>query len=156
MPTCRHAPRHVPCCMSGSLTRGGGENIPGIPGACATRNLTYLARGPWMGVCIPLYHADVINHLYTKHDAGRLISVSQRKFSSLSIWSFIICEVYTNNKHIAICTLTKWGTGWHFTRVFSFFVKKKVKFERAFIEMLSLRSNCPWVCTISDNGLVVR
>ena len=24
-----------------------GENIPGIPGACATRNVTYLARGPW-------------------------------------------------------------------------------------------------------------
>ena len=38
---------HVPWCMSGSLTRDGGENVPGIPGACATRNLTYLARGPW-------------------------------------------------------------------------------------------------------------
>ena len=38
---------HVPWCMSGSLIRGGGENVPGIPGACATRNLTYLSRGPW-------------------------------------------------------------------------------------------------------------
>ena len=37
---------YVPWCMSGSLTRGGGENVPGIPGACATRNFTYLARGP--------------------------------------------------------------------------------------------------------------
>ena len=26
---------HVPWCMPGSLTRGGGENFPGIPGACA-------------------------------------------------------------------------------------------------------------------------
>ena len=26
---------HVPWCMSGSLTRGGGETVPGIPGACA-------------------------------------------------------------------------------------------------------------------------
>ena len=26
---------HVPWCMSGSLTRGDGENVPGIPGACA-------------------------------------------------------------------------------------------------------------------------
>ena len=36
--------------MSGSLTRGVGENIPSIPGSCATRNFTYLARGPreWM------------------------------------------------------------------------------------------------------------
>ena len=26
---------HVPWCMSGSRTRGDGENVPGIPGACA-------------------------------------------------------------------------------------------------------------------------
>ena len=37
---------HMPWCMSGSLTRGGGENVPGIPGARATRNFTYLVRGP--------------------------------------------------------------------------------------------------------------
>ena len=36
----------IPVCMSGSLTRGVGENVPGIPGACATRNFTYLVRGP--------------------------------------------------------------------------------------------------------------
>ena len=36
---------HVPWCMS-SLTRGAGENVPGIPGACATCNFTYLARDP--------------------------------------------------------------------------------------------------------------
>ena len=28
---------HVPWCMPGSLTRRAGENVPGIPGACATR-----------------------------------------------------------------------------------------------------------------------
>ena len=39
---------HVPWCMSGSLTRCGGENVPGIPGACATRDFTYLVRGPWL------------------------------------------------------------------------------------------------------------
>ena len=37
---------HVPWCMSGSLTCGGGENVPGIRGACATRNFMYLQRGP--------------------------------------------------------------------------------------------------------------
>ena len=30
---------HVPWCKSGSLTRGGGENVPGIPGACAPRTI---------------------------------------------------------------------------------------------------------------------
>ena len=39
---------HVPQCMSGLLTRGGAENVSGIPGACATRNFTYLVRGPFM------------------------------------------------------------------------------------------------------------
>ena len=33
-------PMHHGMCMSGSLTHGGGENVPGIPGACATRNFT--------------------------------------------------------------------------------------------------------------------
>ena len=30
---------HVPWCMSGSLTCGDGENVPGIPGACAPATL---------------------------------------------------------------------------------------------------------------------
>ena len=38
---------HVQWCMSGSLHRDDGENVPSIPGACATRNFTYLARGQW-------------------------------------------------------------------------------------------------------------
>ena len=29
-----------------SFEIGGGENVPGIPGVCATRNFTYLVRGP--------------------------------------------------------------------------------------------------------------
>ena len=41
---------HVSWWMLGSLNRGGGENVPGIPGACATRKSTYLARSP----CIQL------------------------------------------------------------------------------------------------------
>ena len=38
---------HVPWCMLGSLTRGGGENVPGIPVARATRNCTYSIKSPW-------------------------------------------------------------------------------------------------------------
>ena len=42
---------HGPWCMPGSLTSGlllskWWKNVRGIPGAGATRNLTYLARGP--------------------------------------------------------------------------------------------------------------
>ena len=57
---------HVPWCMSGSLTRGGGENVPGIPGVCTARKIPFLARGPlpesvmtkfydvlWYGLTLP-------------------------------------------------------------------------------------------------------
>ena len=44
---------HVPRCMLGSLTHGGGENIPGIPGACAARSYAYLVGGPIVGVWSP-------------------------------------------------------------------------------------------------------
>ena len=42
---------HVPWCMPGSLTSGfpwsrWRENVPGIPGTCAIRNVRYLVRGP--------------------------------------------------------------------------------------------------------------
>ena len=53
---------HVPWCMSGLLTRGGGENVPGIPGACApailriwqeahgslTCHMTQFERSDWL------------------------------------------------------------------------------------------------------------
>ena len=42
--TCRDACRdHL---LAVSLEVGGGENVSGIPSACATRNFTYLVRGP--------------------------------------------------------------------------------------------------------------
>ena len=51
---------HVPWCMPGSLTSGflwswWRENVPGIPGVCITRRLTYLVRGPWRYYVISLY-----------------------------------------------------------------------------------------------------
>ena len=45
---------------------GGGENVPGIPSACATRNFTYLVRGPycqWTSAVIlmnPLFYTDCV------------------------------------------------------------------------------------------------
>ena len=61
---------HVPWCMPGSLTRGGEENVPGIPGACAVRKFTYLARGPWHWFSspwfIPALTLNVRNTVYPK------------------------------------------------------------------------------------------
>ena len=38
---------HVPWCIPGSLTRGGGKNVPDIPGTCTTSNFMYLVRDPY-------------------------------------------------------------------------------------------------------------
>ena len=50
--TVRALHTHVPWCMPGWLTSGffevgHGQNVPGLPGACASCNFTYLVRGPW-------------------------------------------------------------------------------------------------------------
>ena len=42
---------HVPWCMSGSLTCGDGENVPGIPRACAPRTLRIWQEAHWQGCC---------------------------------------------------------------------------------------------------------
>ena len=57
---------HVPWLISESLTYVGGENVPGIPGACANHNFAYLAWGPWFQVmtyCLtaPRYY---LNHCW--------------------------------------------------------------------------------------------
>ena len=66
---------HVPWCMSGTLTRSGGENVPGIPGACATHNITYLVRGPLtfgkMNRCSKIYLVQT-NWTYALNDDNKL------------------------------------------------------------------------------------
>ena len=53
---------HVSWCTSGSLIRGGGENVPGIPGASATRNIAYLVRVPLHSVII--IHVLISNYFH--------------------------------------------------------------------------------------------
>ena len=54
---------HVPCCMLGSLTNGFLWSMwrGNVPGACATRNFTYLVRGRWhpWGLVDVLYKGPV-------------------------------------------------------------------------------------------------
>ena len=72
--------------MSGSLTRGSGENVAGILGACATRNFTYLVRGSWMRMFVASLNsntyqqrcqhsnfrqrADAMMHILYSYDMG--------------------------------------------------------------------------------------
>ena len=60
---------HVPWCMSGSPTCGGGESVPGIPSACANRNFLYLARGPWKyySICIQPWAVCLLAIVFCLH-----------------------------------------------------------------------------------------
>ena len=57
------------------LKSAAGENIPGIPGACATRNFAYLVRGPWL--LLPM--SDLESNIGVPRDLVR----SRRPFWSL-------------------------------------------------------------------------
>ena len=58
---------HVPWCMSGSLTCGDGENVPGIPGACAPAILRIWQEAHvgtssyYNGIC----NNDLLNELFS-------------------------------------------------------------------------------------------
>ena len=106
---------HVPRCMSGSLTRGGGENVPGIPGACATRHFGYLVRGQ----CLM-----VIWLFSSRYSIGRLPSEScskerRRDISRVIVGHFEWHHLINRKLRVIINydDVIKWK---HFTRYWPF------------------------------------
>ena len=72
-----------PWCISGPLNCSGGENVPGIPGACATRNFKYLARAPWSDIFMKSRKLSWHFEYLVSIAALQTIAVS---FFSLFIW----------------------------------------------------------------------
>ena len=87
---------HVPWCMSGSLNRGCGENVPAIPGACATRNITYLVRGPWCG------------------SSRTLATLEQRVFCHI----YHFCVTYGGYRYIYLQKVTCVGPAMHVLMIY--------------------------------------
>ena len=77
-----HHGTHVPWCMSGSLTRGGGENVPC---ACAARNFAYLVRGPY---------TLIIHNLFVPTATLRAKAVSTQRPGTLLLWCSIEAHYY--------------------------------------------------------------
>ena len=91
---------HVPWCMSGSLTCGDGENVPGIPGACAPAILriwqeahgtTYTHR-----LLVKSVEAHITRYITSHPSAKQLIG----KFSTEPIgklwWILLVAHVAWN------------------------------------------------------------
>ena len=101
---------HVPWCMSGPLTRGGEENVPGISGACATRNFTYLVRGPFQMQsvrqtvsysAIPL-HNVLLSPIITVTSwwrRWRIKSLVQAQITGVSMVCSTVCSSADHRKH---------------------------------------------------------
>ena len=77
---------HVPWCMLGSLTCSGGENVPGIPGACTTSNFAYLVRDPLL-----ISHCNIIpplcNYFQTAYKLLPICVKSLLDVSFIIAWS---------------------------------------------------------------------
>ena len=101
---------HVPWCMSGSLSRDGGENVPGILGACATRNFTYMVRGPWNWINSLRYRWDPMVQNTTKHYKVRTVCI----FLVYIVTDFQKCQNVLGPPTISLengaCTRTDWMT----------------------------------------------
>ena len=89
--------------MSGSLTPGAGENVPVIPGACASRYFTYLARGPWIN-CRQWLIIQTVNLVMMIWLSANIFTITKRVVGKLMTHSpiyHIISEKQTN---------TRWNT----------------------------------------------
>ena len=92
---------HVTWCMSGSLNRDGGENVPGIPGACATGNFTYVARGP----CI--YRGESLSSSHC-----RAIRIVDLPMTCKSQWTMLACRIVRLNRQYTdfmMMKMIRWG-----------------------------------------------
>ena len=107
---------HVPWCMLGSLTRGGEKNVPSIPSACATRNCTYLARGPWSS-----YHSHHITcsfHMTQILRKREIVSTSPLhmpcNLNPSTPWHALPCNISCMLKHTLTWIIMPfaYGNGW--------------------------------------------
>ena len=77
---------HVPWCMSGSLTCSGGENVPGIPGACAPAILCIWQEAHWHIIIWHKWLNDQIQHqlIYVTIVFGTLYTEFMRLHMAIS------------------------------------------------------------------------
>ena len=96
---------HVPWCMSESLTRGGGENVPGIPGTCATRNNRYLVRGPCWTSCICLIAVMILMSRWTPDSSDKTSHVWFIPHPPICSW---VCALVMRSKCLTIQMIFWW------------------------------------------------
>ena len=87
---------HVPWCMSGSLTCGDGENVPGIPGACAPANLRIWQEAHdhntvplhWWGNCQRVFWSDFYFNVVWPYFLYVITTISVYVLDSVIIYEY--------------------------------------------------------------------
>ena len=87
---------HVPWCLSGSLTRGGGENVPGIPGACAPAILRIWQEAHWNQQRAGYVTFACWSHVTFEIASGntKCICIISLNLNVTSILSFLLENIY--------------------------------------------------------------
>ena len=84
---------HVPWCMSGSLTCGDGENVPGIPGACAPAILRIWQEAHAVPLVLSQWrNTDTYGGIYL-HTSNTSMLASSRKTYVIK-WSPLIPKLH--------------------------------------------------------------
>ena len=99
-----YARAHVQWCMSGSLNRGDGENVPGIPGARATRNFAYLVRGPYIRHRRAL--GITVSFVCSVNDYQVLQSIGSRFFATVYHTGRV--QWYFPLLAVTLCSISNW------------------------------------------------
>ena len=73
---------HVPWCMSGSLIRSDGENVPSIPGACAPAIIRIWQEAHSYSESIIHHRIQHSTHIIAHHFARFVVSISNNNIAS--------------------------------------------------------------------------
>ena len=94
---------HVPWCMSGSLTCDDGENVPGIPGACAPAILRIWQEAHWRilidtFLCLILQYTD--SKVCATHDEWIWwFDLMSKNLFRICLHRFILCQFFPSTCH---------------------------------------------------------
>ena len=98
---------HVPWCMSGSLTCGDGENVPGIPGACAPAILRIWQEAHYEPKYLPeLDQTSAIIILY----AGTVCAM--KCAHGLCLYPLVLVNLSSREIYMS-CTIPLWLPHWY-------------------------------------------
>ena len=97
---------HVLWCMPGSLTHSNRASVPGISGACASRNFAYRVSGPCLWINCEGYECDSLLLHHSQINSNQVCCFTNKMINTTKIrqiqWRFKH-KIYSMSKKIQYC-----------------------------------------------------